>query len=115
MIHGQSLFTRAGKLKPSRGRGIRTAGALIVVAAALLPTFPADGKDASAAVRSLIQRPVDALPLPPIPYLETTPWLEWAPIRNGLKVDTLQLPAPPFGGASDDELCRHRTVGLPIS
>jgi len=115
MIHGQSISTHAGKPKLSRARGIQIAGALIFVGAALLPTFPAHGKDASAIANSLVKRPADALPLPPIPYLETTPWLEWAPLRNGLKIDTLQLPAPPLGEPADDELCRHRSGGLPIS
>ncbi len=30
--------------------------------------------------------------LPPIPYLDTMPWLTWAPAGRSMKVDTLLLP-----------------------
>jgi hypothetical protein len=33
------------------------------------------------------------LPLPPIPYLDTMPWLKWQPATATMKIDTLLPPA----------------------
>jgi hypothetical protein len=48
----------------------------------------------------------NALPLPPIPYLETMPWLLQERAPKGLKIDTLLAPkfemAPAFAGEADD-------------
>jgi hypothetical protein len=49
----------------------------------------------------------DALPLPPIPYLETMPWLIQERASKGLKIDTLLAPkfemAPEAAGAPAEE------------
>lgn len=34
------------------------------------------------------------LPLPPIPYLDTMPWMKWQPEPAKMKIDTLLQPAP---------------------
>jgi hypothetical protein len=53
----------------------------------------------------------NTLPLPPIPYLETMPWLVRNRTSKGLKIDTLPAPkfemAPAVAGAADD--------GMPLS
>jgi hypothetical protein len=48
----------------------------------------------------------NALPLPPIPYLETMPWLVQDRAPKGLKIDPLLAPkfemAPAVAGEADD-------------
>jgi hypothetical protein len=114
MIKGQPISARMDKPKISGSRSIRIVGTAVLLATALLPTFPAYGMDTPAPTPS-VRRSVDALPLPPIPYLHAMPWLEWAPILNGLKIDTLQLPRTPLDGAVGDDICSHRSVALPTS
>lgn len=90
------------------------AGLVAAIAAALLAptTINASGNEATARVvhgQPILKRTYfDALPLPPIPYLETMPWLthEWTP--KGFKIDTLL--APTF------ELMRPETAddGVPL-
>lgn len=70
----------------------------VVSALTFLPPVPAHGHDGTA--RDSVSRSEVVLRLPKIPSLETTPWLEWAPYRHGLKVDTLQLPRSPFEDAT---------------
>ena len=59
--------------------------------------------------------PTVVLPLPANPYLETTPWLDWMPLRDELKIDTLQLPCGTLENMANDDVCRHRSADLPIS
>ncbi len=111
MMSDEALSPCAGKLKFWTSRPRAIAYAAVVAAAAMLPALPARGSDAPpSGIRA--ERAAAALPLPATPYLETTPWLSWEPYRNGLKVDTLQLPRLRFNGAVDDDFCRQR---LPIS
>lgn len=39
------------------------------------------------------------LPLPPIPYLDTMPWLKWQPAAATMKIDILLPPASAPAGA----------------
>jgi hypothetical protein len=55
-----------------------------------------------AAVEGLSQRtaesPRDTLPLPPIQYLESMPWMNWNASAPTLRIDTLMLPGgTPWG------------------
>jgi hypothetical protein len=113
MMSDKALSPRADKLKFWTSRPHAIAYAVVVIAAAILPAVPARGSDAPAPV--MMVKRAAALPLPGIPYLETTPWLSWEPYRQGLKVDTLQLPRLWFNGEVDDDFCRQRPLGLPIS
>ena len=64
------------------------AGLIAALAAVLLApmTINATGADnASGADRAV----ADNLPLPPIPHLETMPWLTSAPAPRGFRIDTL--------------------------
>ena len=114
MMRDEAPSPRADELKFWTSRPRAIAYAAVVAAAAMLPAVPARGSDAPASV-TMAQRAAAALPLPAIPYLETTPWLSWEPYRHGLKVDTLQLPRLRVNGAVDDDFCRQRPLGLPIS
>jgi hypothetical protein len=86
------------------------AGLIAALAAAVLmpTTVNIQGSDA----RVEQDRPMptrgswSALPLPPIPYLETMPWLVQERAPRGLKIDTLLAPkfemAPALAGEADD-------------
>ncbi len=113
MLPSKAILGHVDKRRLSRPRWIRLTSAVLFVAAALLPVFPAHGMESSK-VKQVNQGPAGTLPLPPIPHLETTPWLDWAPIRNGLKIDTLQLPRAPFDERAGEDFC-HRQAALPVS
>ena len=49
-----------------------------------------------------------ALPLAPIPYLESMPWMQWKPTAPMLKIDTLLTPGIGF---SDIPLNARPPVG----
>jgi len=118
MILSDTIFGHETILGHVNSRGFfrpcwtRLMSAILFVAAAVLPAFPAHGME-SPIVRQVNQGAAGALPLPPILHLETTPWLDWAPIRNGLKIDTLQLPRAPFDGRAGEDFCRR--AALPMS
>ena len=107
------LTPRVDKLKcwTSRPRAIAYT---VLAAAAMLPALPAHGSEAPpSGIRA--KRAAAALPLPAIPYLETTPWLIWEPYRHGPKVDTLLLPVTPLGGRLVDDHRRGNPLDLPTS
>jgi hypothetical protein len=113
MMISQPIFAPAEKQKLRTSRFCKTACAAVLTVVALLPAFPAHGSDGHQARSTGLQSTV-ALPLPPIPYLETTPWLSWRPFRNGLKVDTLQMPRSPHEWPPEDDLY-WPPLALPIS
>jgi len=68
-----------------------------IVAALLVPTtIRVHGSESAARVDHawpmLKRTSWDALPLPPIPYLETMPWLVREPQPKGFKIDRLLAP-----------------------
>jgi len=74
------------------------AGLIAAIAAVLLAptTIRAGGSEASSRLAHtwpmLKRTSFDALPLPPIPYLETMPWLARERTPVGFKIDTLLGP-----------------------
>ena len=74
------------------------AGLVAAIAAALLvpTTIKVHGSESAARVEHawpmLKRASWDALPLPPIPYLETMPWLVREPAPKGIKIDRLLGP-----------------------
>ena len=70
------------------------AGLITALAAALLApmTINAHGKDCAEDASLLKRAASEALPLPPIPNLETMPWLVRAPAHKTFKIDTLLAP-----------------------
>jgi hypothetical protein len=87
-----------------------TAGLIAALAAAVL--MPTTLKIHANEARAEQDRPMltrgsrNALPLPPIPYLETMPWLVQERTPKGLKIDTLLAPKfemdPALAGEADD-------------
>jgi hypothetical protein len=82
------------------------AGLVAAIAAALmLPlSINASGNDTAArgerASLPLTRSSWDALPLPPIPHLETMPWLVQERAAKTLKIDTLLAPRFEIGGSA---------------
>jgi hypothetical protein len=74
------------------------AGLVAAIAAALLvpTTIKVHGAESTARVEHawpmLKRASWEALPLPPIPYLETMPWLVREPAPKGFKIDRLLGP-----------------------
>lgn len=79
------------------------AGLIAAIAAVLLAptTIRAGGSEASPRVEHawpmLKRASFDALPLPPIPYLETMPWLARERTPAGFRIDTLLAPTFELG------------------
>ncbi len=113
MTMRQPLCAPAVNPKAWMSRSRSMACAALLAAATMLPAWPAHGSDGPTSGTPVRQSA--ALPLPEIPYLQTTPWLGWAPYRNGLKIDTLQLPRSPFDDAVDHDMCPRPPAALPIS
>ena len=95
------------------------AGLIAAIAAALLApmTINAHGSDAAHGHPALKRTAWDALPLPPIPHLETMPWLNRERPQKTLKIDTLlaptfELTGPAVAGTGQAPLGRH---GAPMA
>ena len=114
MMTRHPTSARANEASATGPRLLRIAGGFVLLAAIFLPVFPALGTD-SPAPWPIARYPTVVLPLPANPYLETTPWLDWMPLRDELKIDTLQLPCGTLENMANDDVCRHRSADLPIS
>lgn len=55
---------------------------------------------------------VEQIALPPIPYLDTVPWLTWRP-ASAMKMDTLLSPIPDLPRLRIDPSPPHRGLSLP--
>jgi hypothetical protein len=55
----------------------------------------------------------EQIALPPIPYLDTMPWLSWQPATATMKVDTLLSPVLGPSGVRFDLTPMHRDRLLP--
>lgn len=66
--------------------------ALLMGSAMSLTAFGAYGVESPRGPEAT-QSAFTGLPLPPIPYLDTMPWLKWQPAPATMKVDTLLPPA----------------------
>src|SRR5690348_818637 len=65
--------------------------ALAMGSAMSLTAFGAYGVESPLRVETS-QSAFTGLPLPPIPYLDTMPWMEWQPEAVKMKIDTLLPP-----------------------
>ncbi|WFU31092.1 hypothetical protein QA635_31650 [Bradyrhizobium brasilense] len=65
--------------------------ALVVAGAMSLAAFGAYGVESPRGAEST-QGTFTGLPLPPIPYLDTMPWLKWQPAAATMKIDILLPP-----------------------
>jgi hypothetical protein len=66
--------------------------ALVMGSAMSLTAFGAYGVESPLRVEAT-QNAFTGLPLPPIPYLDTMPWLKWQPATATMKTDILLPPA----------------------
>ncbi|MBW7962527.1 hypothetical protein [Bradyrhizobium sp. BR 10261] len=66
--------------------------ALLMGSAISLTAFAAYGVESPRGAEAT-QGAFAGLPLPPIPYLDTMPWLKWQPAPATMKIDTLLPPA----------------------
>ena len=71
--------------------------ALVMGSAMSLTAFGAYGVESPRGIETP-QNAFTGLPLPPIPYLDTMPWLRWQPEAATMKIDTLLPPAPAPAG-----------------
>lgn len=85
---------------------------LAIGSAISLAAFGAYGMESPRAPEAK-QGAFTGLPLPPIPYLNTMPWLIWKPATATMKVDTL-LPSvtAPWGIRPEP---KPPTIGLPTT
>src|ERR1043166_3836829 len=71
------------------GRRTRIIAGALALAAMLLP-FAASGMDSTS--RLDVDRAGNMLRLPPVPYLDSMPWMNWKPAAPVFKVDTWLVP-----------------------
>lgn len=57
---------------------------------------------------------IEQIALPPIPYLDTVPWLTWQP-ASAMKMDTLLSPLPDLPRLRIDPSPPHRSLSLPAT
>ena len=67
--------------------------ALVMGSAISLTAFGAYGVESPRGAEAT-QGAFSGLPLPPIPYLDTMPWLKWQPAAATMKTDILLPPTP---------------------
>jgi hypothetical protein len=97
MILDQTIGSaRAEKRKTPTRRVLRHLLTALLASALAMPSMAAWGMDSSP--RTAAAKPGDMLPLPPIPYLESTPWMKWSAGAPTLRIDTLMAPTvTPWG------------------
>jgi hypothetical protein len=67
--------------------------ALAIGSAMSMTAFGAYGMESPRGAETT-QGAFTGLPLPPIPYLDTMPWMKWQPEPAKMKIDILLQPAP---------------------
>jgi hypothetical protein len=97
MILDQTISSaRADKPESPTRRVVRHLLTALLASALAMPSLAAWGMDSSP--RTAAAKPNDMLPLLPIPYLESTPWMKWKATAPTLRIDTLMAPAvTPWG------------------
>ena len=99
MIHDQTIgsaVAETGNAKTARLmlRGVLTA---LLAGALALPSLAARGSDGHHE-RTAVSLRTAPINLPPIPYIDSMPWMKWDGVSSGLKVDTLIAPQIPPSG-----------------
>lgn len=88
---------RAEKHKGRLARGvIRNLMTALLASVLTLPSLAAWGMESSP--QQATTKPGGMLPLPPIRYLDSTPWMKWNASTPTLRIDTLMSPSvTPWG------------------
>jgi hypothetical protein len=101
---------RAEKRKDAIARRIfRDALTAFLALGMILPSLAALGMESSP--RPAAAKPGDMLPLPPIPYLDSIPWMKWNMTAPTLRIDTLMTPNVTLWGVLQDP--RDRVPAMP--
>jgi hypothetical protein len=111
MILDQTIGSaRAEKHKnPVAYRIVRNLLTAFLASALMLPSLAAWGMDSSP--KQAAAKTGDMLPLPPIRYLDSMPWMNWNTSAPTLRIDTLMSPTvTPWGIL---ETPQDRTKALP--
>src|ERR1700740_3119195 len=98
MILDQTIASaRAEKHKDAvAGRVMRNLMTSVLASALTLPSLAAWGMESSP--KQAAAKAGDLLPLPPIPYLDSMPWMKWNTSAPTLRIDTLMSPSvTPWG------------------
>jgi hypothetical protein len=86
---------------PSRGL-VRHLFTALLASALSMPSVAAWGLNS--APKAAAAKSNDVLPLPPIPHLESTPWMQWNATAPMLRIDTLMAPViTPLGILQDPQ------------
>jgi len=96
MIKDQTIGSaRAGRDR-ANGRIIQRLMTALLASALTLPSIAAWGMESSP--EQTVARAADMLRLPPIPYLDSMPWMNWKESAPTLRIDTLMSPSvTPWG------------------
>jgi hypothetical protein len=73
------------------GRAMRNLITVLLASALTLPSLAAWGMESSP--KPAAAKAGDMLPLPPIPYLHSMPWMKWNTSAPTLRIDTLMSPS----------------------
>jgi hypothetical protein len=98
MILDQTVGSaRAERKNRVRGRVIRNLMTALLASVLTLPSLAAWGMESSPKWPAA-PKPGDLLPLPPIRYLDSMPWMKWSAPAPTLRIDTLMSPSVTPGG-----------------
>jgi hypothetical protein len=98
MILDQTIGSARAEKRKNRmtGRVIRNLMTALLASALTLPSLAAWGMESSR--QQAAAKPGDVLPLPPIRYLDSMPWMNWNVSAPTLRIDTLMSPSiTPWG------------------
>jgi hypothetical protein len=96
MIKDQTIGSARAEKDRANSRIIRRLMAALLASALTLPSLAAWGTESSR--ERVVARADDMLRLPPIPYLDSMPWMNWKTSAPTLRIDTLMSPSvTPWG------------------
>ena len=103
MILDQDIGSaRAEKPETPTRRVVRHLLTALLASALAMPSVAAWGLNS--ALESAAVKSNGVLPLPPIPHLESTPWMQWNVTAPMLRIDTLMAPViTPLGILQDPQ------------
>ena len=96
MIKDQTIGSARAERDRANGRIIQCLMTALLASALTLPSIAAWGMESSP--EQAVARAADMLRLPPIPYLDSRPWMNWKASAPTLRIDTLMSPSvTPWG------------------
>jgi hypothetical protein len=103
MILDQDIGSARAEKPESPTRGVvRHLLTALLASALAMPSVAAWGMNSAS--KAAAAKSNDVLPLPPIPHLESTPWMQWNATAPMLRIDTLMAPViTPLGILQDPQ------------